>query len=222
MNNNTPNFIPPQPPIQPPVYKPVNIGGRTKSKFLTFIFSLIPGAGQMYQGLMKRGLSIMILFIGIIAVSIFTYISALIIVLPAVWFYSFFDTINRINLTRDELARQKDDYLIIDQLNCKNDEAEKTIKQLFGKRHLLLGWGIIFFSVWLMLKMIVNRYFLYQFIPDAVYSFLRSFVDFLPSMIIPAICIYTGIKLIKGSDKQKKRYDEYTIPRDNHKAGGNK
>lgn len=222
MNNNTPNFIPPQPPIQPPVYKPVNTGGQTKSKFLTFIFSLIPGAGQMYQGLMKRGLSIMVLFTGIIAVSIFTYISAFIIVLPAVWFYSFFDTINRINLTRDELARQKDEYLLINQLNCKGDNAGKTIKQLFDRRHMMLGWGIIIFSVWLMLKMIVNRYFLYQFIPDAVYSFLRSFTDILPSMIIPAICIYTGVKLIKGSDKQKKPLDEYTIPRDDHKTGGDK
>ena len=32
-----------------------------KSMFLTFCFSFIPGAGQMYQGYMKRGLSLMIL-----------------------------------------------------------------------------------------------------------------------------------------------------------------
>ena len=38
-----------------------------KNLFLTFCFSFIPGAGQMYQAYMKRGLSIMIIFASFIA-----------------------------------------------------------------------------------------------------------------------------------------------------------
>jgi TM2 domain-containing membrane protein YozV len=215
MNNNTPNFFPPQPPVQPPNYKPVKMVKQTKSKFLTFIFSLIPGAGQMYQGLMKRGLSIMILFTGIIAISIFTYIPALIVLLPAVWFYSFFDTINRVNLTREELSGLKDEFLFIKQF--KSDNAEKTLKQLFGQRHLLLGWGIIVFSVWLILKIMFRQPFLYNYIPNVVYSYFNFLIEFLPSMIIPAVCIYTGVKLIKGSDKG--RYSQHTMPEES-KPGG--
>ena len=33
-----------------------------KNAFLTFIFACIPGAGQMYYGYMKRGLSMITFF----------------------------------------------------------------------------------------------------------------------------------------------------------------
>ena len=36
---------------------------RKKNSFWTFIFSLVPGAAQMYMGFLKSGISIMILFI---------------------------------------------------------------------------------------------------------------------------------------------------------------
>jgi TM2 domain-containing membrane protein YozV len=41
---------------------------KKKNSFLTFIFSLIPGAGQMYLGFMKRGLSLMSCFFFIILI----------------------------------------------------------------------------------------------------------------------------------------------------------
>ena len=109
MNNNAPNFIP-TPPAQPN-YTPTRAGGQTKSKFLTFIFSLIPGAGQMYQGLMKRGLSIMLIFTGIIAASIFTYLSAMIIILPAVWFYSFLTPLTVLT-SQGGTGKTKDEFLL--------------------------------------------------------------------------------------------------------------
>ena len=37
-----------------------------KSKFLTFCFSMMPGAAQMYMGFMKMGTSLMFLFFLII------------------------------------------------------------------------------------------------------------------------------------------------------------
>ena len=33
-----------------------------KNGILTFLFAFVPGAGQMYQGYMKRGLSLITLF----------------------------------------------------------------------------------------------------------------------------------------------------------------
>jgi len=209
MNNNAPNFIP-TPPAQPnyiptppaqPNYTPTRAGGQTKSKFLTFIFSLIPGAGQMYQGLMKRGLSIMLIFTGIIAASIFTYLSAMIIILPAVWFYSFFDTINRINFTREELARQKDEFLLF---GPSDGGSMKSLKQVFEQRHLLLGIGIIVFSIWLILKLMFRYYFIYSNIPEYINSIIGFIINFLPSMIIPAACIYIGVRLIKGGGSCQK------------------
>ena len=35
---------------------------KKKNKFFTFCFSLFPGAGEMYMGFMKAGVSLMLLF----------------------------------------------------------------------------------------------------------------------------------------------------------------
>ena len=43
---------------------------RQKNKILMFLFSLIPGAGQMYMGFMKQGLSLMTIFATLCAVGI--------------------------------------------------------------------------------------------------------------------------------------------------------
>ena len=46
-----------------------------KSSFWTFVFSLFPGAGHMYLGLMKKGASLMLLFCLTIALSGFLNLS---------------------------------------------------------------------------------------------------------------------------------------------------
>ena len=48
-----------------------------KNGFWTFCFAFIPGGGQMYQGYMKRGLSLLLLFFVILAVSGFLGLAAL-------------------------------------------------------------------------------------------------------------------------------------------------
>ena len=45
---------------------------RKKSRFLVFILSFIPGAGEMYMGFMKQGVTLMAVFAGIIAVAMLT------------------------------------------------------------------------------------------------------------------------------------------------------
>ena len=45
---------------------------KQKHGFWVFIFSLIPGAGEMYMGFKKQGLSIMLLFWGSIALASIT------------------------------------------------------------------------------------------------------------------------------------------------------
>lgn len=64
---------------------------RRKHGLLLFIASCIPGCGEMYQGYMKRGISILTVFYGLLTVAIFLEIGALaVLLLPSMWF-SFFD-----------------------------------------------------------------------------------------------------------------------------------
>ena len=64
---------------------------KQKHGFWVFIFSLIPGAGEMYMGFKKQGLSIMLLFWGSIALASITGLGWLAMFLPVIWFYSFFN-----------------------------------------------------------------------------------------------------------------------------------
>ena len=76
---------------------------KQKGKFLTFLFSLFPGAGQMYLGFMKMGGSIMMLFWGIIGFGVLLNLGVLYFLLPVIWCYSFFDAINKNSM--DDAAR---------------------------------------------------------------------------------------------------------------------
>ena len=63
-----------------------------KNGFLTFCCAFIPGAGQMYQGYMKRGLSLILMACCIGMVS--SLLNPVMLLLVVVWMYSFFDTFN--------------------------------------------------------------------------------------------------------------------------------
>lgn len=64
-----------------------------KSKLWAFIFSIVPGVGYLYLGLMNRGLQTMLLFFGSIFVASFMgFEQIMALVAPVVIFYSIFDT----------------------------------------------------------------------------------------------------------------------------------
>ena len=62
---------------------------KQKRGFWLFIFSLIPGAGEMYMGFKKQGISIMFLFWGVFAIGACTGMDWLVFLIPIIWFYSF-------------------------------------------------------------------------------------------------------------------------------------
>ncbi len=79
---------------------------KKKGKFLTTIFSCIPGGGQMYMGFMKEGLSLMGMFFFILFLSSWLNIGPMLYVLPVLWFYSFFDAMNsRAALSANDTAK---------------------------------------------------------------------------------------------------------------------
>ena len=61
-----------------------------KNGILTLLFACIPGAGQMYQGYMKRGLSLITMFCLFIILGSTTGLDALVVGCIVVYMYSFF------------------------------------------------------------------------------------------------------------------------------------
>ena len=85
---------------------------KQKRGFWLFIFSLIPGAGEMYMGFKKQGISIMLLFWGVFAVGSCTGMDWLIFLIPIIWFYSFFNVHNLKSLSEEEFYSVEDSYVL--------------------------------------------------------------------------------------------------------------
>lgn len=63
--------------------------------FLNFIFACIPGVGYMYNGLLKKGVEILTIFIAApILLDLFMLGDLIPLVIVPLWFYSFFSTYN--------------------------------------------------------------------------------------------------------------------------------
>ncbi|MCX4321188.1 MAG: hypothetical protein OSJ44_15985, partial [Lachnospiraceae bacterium] len=84
---------------------------KKKSGFLTFCFSFLPGAGEMYLGFMRMGVSLMGLFFALIALAAVLDLPALLFVLVVVWFYSFFHVHNLAGMSDDEFFNTEDEFL---------------------------------------------------------------------------------------------------------------
>lgn len=165
-----------------------------KNGFFTFMFSLLPGAGEMYMGFMKRGISTMAAFFIVIALSAWSGIGVVMFVLPIIWFYSFFTVHNLRSLPDDEFYAIEDDYIF-------NFTTEKDKTILFAKKYknliaiflIVLGAS----SLWNNL----NRIFL-PFLPGRLRDFIYSLSYIGPQSMISLAIIALGVYLIRGKKKE--------------------
>jgi hypothetical protein len=167
---------------------------KKRSKFLTFMFSLVPGAGHMFMGFMKLGISLMSAFTTIIFFAAWLDISPLLFVLPVLWFYSFFDCINRRYVSDEEFEQLDDSYLFsIDKLVSVN-------LGIFQKRRLFAGVLILLLGIYLIWKSIINS--LWRYIPDVLNSTIHDITRIMPQMVLGTAIVIIGIKLIMGKKRE--------------------
>lgn len=164
-----------------------------------FLFSLIPGAGEMYMGFRKQGISIMLLFWGIFAVSAGTGFSWILMFLPILWFYSFFNVHNLKSLSEEEFYSLDDTYVLhMDQLLGDADV-------LINKHHTIVAALLIFFGVSILWNNITD--FLYWFLPSPLANLLYSISYRLPQIIIAIAIIAAGCYIL--SHKKARLENDY-------------
>lgn len=78
-----------------------------KNKVLTFFLSIVPGVGHLYLGLMTRGVQFLITFFSSIFFIVMTELGPLSILLPIIWFYSFFDALQHYQLIQNGIIEDK-------------------------------------------------------------------------------------------------------------------
>lgn len=172
---------------------------RKKSKFLTFLCSLIPGAGEMYMGFMKMGLSLLSLFIGVIFLASLTGISELIFVAIIIWIYSFFHAHNLAGMPDAEFQALEDRYLLSFGEESKMSE---NVRKVVAVILILLG------------LMMMCEFFVQMFV-DVFANYIESMGinvwtlnQFVTRTFVALILIIAGIWLIVGKKETLKKEEQ--------------
>lgn len=180
-----------------------------KNGLLTLLFAFIPGAGQMYQGYMKRGLSLMLMCCAICVLAVLFAPIAFFLLL--VFMYSFFDTLN----LRAQIALGNapvDDYLV------HLDPKDKRLARLLLDSHKLVGWLLIAFGALIAYQNLIMNIF-----GDLVYRWGHSSPVFralylvmasLPDVVVCVVLIVCGVWLVKGPHPAKKPDASKDVPED--------
>ena len=179
-----------------------------KNGILTLLFACIPGAGQMYQGYMKRGLSLITMFCLFIILGSTTGLDALVVGCIVVYMYSFFDTLN----LRAQLAAEKapeDDYLV------HFDPQDKRLARMMMDSHKLVGWCLIATGALIAYEQIIMNTLgdiLWRWGQKApVWRAIYLVMDQLPEVVLCVALILCGIWLVRGP-RAKKAAPEAAAP----------
>ena len=164
-----------------------------KNGFLLFIASCLSGCGQMYQGYMKRGVSLLLAFALVFFISSNFFLGALVLFLPVIWLYAFFDSYS----LRAQLAAgtaPEDGFLF-----GLSDMDSQRLNALLKKRHSLIGWVLV----------AVGAYMLYDMLMGQLANFLVGWTVFgsrligllrygVPRLVITVLVILLGLWFLRG------------------------
>lgn len=179
-----------------------------KNILLTFFFACIPGAGQMYQGYLKRGTSIMLLFFAPIAIGASLGIEIVLFLSAVVYAYAFFDTFRIRNMMPDERINEPDDYVI---------HLDGTINELLKSNTRILGWGCIIVGVIAAWNIIIRP--LHRILWNLNLGFIADMLYNVPSVALAAALIVFGFYLLRG--KKPTPQDDYVSYQGGNYNGSN-
>lgn len=169
---------------------------RKKKGFFTFCFSFIPGAGEMYMGFFKEGISIMTLFLAIVSLAGFFNISPLVLLSLVVWCYSFFHVHNLASLSDEEFYALEDKYLFINNVDgIENIFLGEKGRKIMAVILIVIGcsaaWNVI-------VDIIADILYSLNINTNLFYGVTRA----VPQTVISILLICLGIYLIKGKSKE--------------------
>lgn len=171
---------------------------KKKKGLLLFISSLIPGAGEMYLGFKKQGISIMLLFFLIFAIGAGTGLDLLILFAPIIWFYSFYNVHNLKSLSDEEFYALEDNYVL------HLDEFIGEAGTFFQKYHFATAILLTILGVSIIWRGVSD--ILYWIIPESLANMFNTFGYNLPQIVIGIFILAAGLYLLNN---KKHDSDDY-------------
>lgn len=175
---------------------------KKKNRFWLFILSLWPGAGHMYMGFMKMGLSFTLGFMVLIMIVSITGIGAFAVLPVTLYIYSFFHANNIGGLDNEKFEAVEDEYLF-GLGSLKNQPVKIDQKVRKAAAVVLIVVGI--YMLWNVLFELLRSFFGWDNpVIRAVYYFMR---DDVPRAVIGIAIICFGVILLRGKKAVAEKMD---------------
>lgn len=156
-----------------------------KSKTLATILSIFPGAGHMYLGLQRRGIQLMAAFLFAIYILDVLRLSLFLFLIPIIWFYSFFDALQKVSKHGEE---ELEDIPVISYI--------VNHQKWFGIGLLALGFYYMFDSI---VVPAISPILEFEF----GFNLTHFYYNYFQGAILCILLIGGGLKLIFGSKSRK-------------------
>ncbi len=177
---------------------------KKKSKFWLFLFSLCPGAGHMYLGFMKMGLSFLLGFMLSIVVVDLTSLDVLAVIPVVIYIYALFHANNIGSLDDEQFYALEDQYLLgFDSIGAANFRLDGKVRSIAAVVLILIGVSMLGELGFQMLWEYVGGY--NNHVMRVIFYTLRNVV---PRVLIALAIIWFGIYLLRG-----KKAPEEQVPR---------
>ncbi len=174
---------------------------KKKNGFWTFCFSFIPGAGQMYMGFMKMGISLMVLCFLPFYCAIEFSMEGLLLIDVVIWFYSFFHVHNLRAMDDEEFYALEDTFLF------HVSEVQDFPLDIAKKYQKIIGAGLIFWGASMLWKNIWDM--AAYLLPELLRRLINNLTYRLPQMVLAAVIIWLGVVMIRG--KKRELYEESRV-----------
>lgn len=169
---------------------------KKKNRFWLFVFSLWPGAGHMYIGFMKMGLSFMTGFLLSCAVVGITNIGVLAVFPIIIYVYAFFHANNLGGLEDEQFAAMEDEYLFgFANMDYSRLKLNRRNRNLAAAALIILGvcmlWNVGFGMLW-------DYVGWDNPVVKVIYYTVR---DELPRVVLALAVIWVGVRLLRGKSE---------------------
>lgn len=176
---------------------------KKKNRFWLFILSLWPGAGHMYMGFMKMGLSFMLGFMVLIAIVSITGINVFTVLPLTLYVYSFFHANNIGGMDDESFAALEDTYLFgFDGIGNQKMKIDQKRKKAVAAALIVIGLYMLWNTAFEILRGIIGWD---NPILKAVYYIMR---DDVPRAVIAIAIIWFGTMLLRGKKAEIKTKEE--------------
>lgn len=150
----------------------------------------------MFLGFFKEGTSLMLAFFVLTALVTWLEVPGILFLIPVIWFYAFFDAMNKNSLPDEEFSQLEDHYFFVNGL-----EDFKGFP--FSKYRTAIAILIILLGINLLCNNVVSLLATFGF--TFSYEVHQIFFRYIPQMAAAVLIIAAGIYLISGKKQTLKQ-----------------